>query len=113
MFTFQSGAVLEFAYMNIPSVVDDNICVNYEFGKPVKSINIYKKLIYNANKIKNNIKFNDVLENNYMWRFDKSSSFRVDFIEDKIVGNINNIHSIKSSNEILNKFFQIHHSKEI
>ena len=105
MFTFQSSAVHEFAFMNIPSVVvTDNVSVNYKFGQPIKSINDYKKLIYKADQIKNRINLKDVLEFNYMWRFSKSTSFREDTLDEDLSDKKNNLFSFKNSLNILNEF---------
>ena len=105
MFTFQSSAVHEFAFMNIPSVVvTDNVSVNYKFGQPIKSINDYKKLIYKADQIKNRINLKDVLEFNYMWRFSKSTSFREDTLDKDLSDKKNNLFFFKNSLNILNEF---------
>lgn len=108
MFTYQSTASHEFAFLKIPSIVaGDSICANYDFAKPPKSINEYKNLIYNADKIDNKIKFNDVLEFNYMWRFNKSSSFSKNCLEKNYSKyNNNDMSSLKNSLDILNKFFK-------
>ena len=104
MFTFHSTAAHEFAYMNIPTVVvSDNIGADYNFAKPVKSINSYKALIYNAHKIKNKINLKDVLEFNYMFRFARSSSFvyhKLDNFEDN---RPNNFQSLKYSWKLMQK----------
>ena len=105
MFTYQSSAVHEFAMMNIPSVVvGDNISVNYRFGFPVKSIKSYKNLIYNANQINNRIKKKEVLEFNYMWRFENSSSWKHYILDNKYKNQNSDLFSFKNSLFLEKKF---------
>jgi hypothetical protein len=108
MFTFQSSAVHEFAFMNIPSViVTDNVSVNYSFGKPIMNKNRYRFMIYNADKIKKEFNYKDILEFNYMWRFNKSSSFKNYNLSTEPKKNMkNNLNSFKDSFDLINNFLK-------
>jgi len=55
VFTYQSNAILEFAHMNIPSViVSDNLQSSFNYAKPVMSLKKFDQMILNADKLKLN-----------------------------------------------------------
>jgi hypothetical protein len=104
MFTYQSNAILEFAHMNIPSViVSDNLQSSFNYAKPVMCLKEFDQMILNADKLKLNKKNRQEIYQ-FSSVFYNFLSKKVKFYNDFAVSNESKNYVFDELNQISNYF---------